>query len=118
MRTHTIGAAECGGQEVRLPGRSEYHVWLDADNFVTAKGDSLALFGGPHGGPERSRITHARLTPDGRSMCIDNIGGQWQASRDLAHGRLRNVTRLAVSPHGKWLAFVAEAVAPPVTKER
>ena len=35
----------------------------------------------------------------------------WIPVADLATAGLRNVTRLAVSPDGKWLAFVAEPVA-------
>ena len=36
----------------------------------------------------------------------------WVPVADLAKAGVRNVSRLAVSPDGKWLAFVAEPVSP------
>lgn len=36
----------------------------------------------------------------------------WTAVGDLAAAPIRNISRLAVSPDGRWLAFVAEPVAP------
>jgi hypothetical protein len=42
----------------------------------------------------------------------------WVPLAELSASVLHNVTRLAVSPDGRWLAFVAEPAAPPVTKER
>ena len=37
---------------------------------------------------------------------------KWSVVADLAKSGVKNVSRLVVSPDGKWLAFVAEPVAP------
>ena len=42
----------------------------------------------------------------------------WMLVAALPSDVLRNITRLAVSADGRWLAFVAEPAAPPVSKER
>ena len=38
--------------------------------------------------------------------------GAWIPIANLASNGVKNVSRLAVSPNGRWLAFVAEPVAP------
>jgi len=85
-------------------------------------------------GPERDRYTVRTLgtapggqdffahTPDGdlmlaagtRLLRLDPASSDgWTVVADLAAAGVRNLTRLAVSPDGRWIAFVAEPAAIP-----
>ena len=74
---------------VRAPADNEYHAWTP---------DGVLL-----------SVTRGQLVRWNRAL--DATSG-WVQVADLTKGGLRNVSRLAVSPDGRWLAFVAEPASP------
>ena len=68
---------------VALPSRREDVAWVDGNTLLVADGTRLL------------RWTRGRAA--------------WEQLADLSGQPLRNITRLAVSPDGRWLAFVADA---------
>ncbi|MEP6731624.1 MAG: hypothetical protein ABJE10_13330 [bacterium] len=73
---------------VKSPSDNEYHAWTP---------DGVLL-----------SVTQGRLVRWNRA--IDSTSG-WLPVADISKG-VKNISRLAVSPDGKWLAFVAEPAAP------
>ena len=65
-----------------LPGRAEFVAWPAADVVVTATGSKILI---------RTALT-----------------APWVEAADFAGIGLRSITRLALSPDGKWVAFAAE----------
>lgn len=81
-----------GGAPVRvIPAApdNEFHVWSPAGDLLTATNGQLVRWNGRTG--EQAA---------------------WLPVATLASPGIRNVSRLAVSPDGRWLAFVAEVSAP------
>jgi hypothetical protein len=72
---------------VRAPADNEYHAWTPDGALLSATGDEIVRW-------------NARTGDDGDWLPIAMIAG------------VKNISRLAVSPDGRWLAFVAEPVAP------
>lgn len=66
---------------------NEYHVWTPEGSLLSATEGSIVRWNGHTG-------------DDGEWLPIASVPG------------VRNISRLAVSPDGRWLAFVAEPVAP------
>ena len=66
---------------------NEYHVWTPEGSLLSATEGSIVRWNGHTG-------------DDGEWLPIATVPG------------VRNISRLAVSPDGRWLAFVAEPVAP------
>ena len=67
------------------PARTEYHVWTPAGQLIIASGSRLWI----------------------------RVGGRWDMLADFAELGVRGISRLALSPSGDRLAFVAEdSVAP------
>jgi hypothetical protein len=66
---------------------NEYHAWTPDGSLLSAEQDAIVRWNGHTG-------------DDGEWLAIATIPG------------VRNISRLAVSPDGRWLAFVAEPVAP------
>jgi WD40 repeat protein len=73
---------------VKAPTDNEYHAWTPDGVLLT--------------------VTQGKLVRWNRA--IDASSG-WLPVADLSAG-VKNISRLAVSPDGKWLAFVAEPVTP------
>ena len=72
---------------VSAPTDNEYHAWTPEGALLSATQGSIVRW-------------NARTGDDGEWLPIATIPG------------VRNISRLAVSPDGRWLAFVAEPVAP------
>jgi hypothetical protein len=72
---------------IEAPADNEFHAWTPGSVLLSAAGSVLV-----------------RLDPAHPST--------WIPVGDLKPNGLKNVTRLAVSPDGNWLAFVAEPVTP------
>jgi hypothetical protein len=72
---------------VEAPADNEFHVWTPTSVLLTATASVLM-----------------RLDP------AHSAG--WRPVADLKPNGVKNVSRLAVSPDGNWLAFVAEPVTP------
>lgn len=67
------------------PARTEYHVWTPAGQLIIASGSRLWI----------------------------RVGGRWDMLADFAELGVRGISRLALSPSGDRLAFVADdSVAP------
>ena len=80
-----------GGSEtmlIKAAPDNEFHIWTPDGILLSATNGQLVRWNG----------------------ALDSTRA-WIPVADLAKSGLRNVTRLAVSPDGKWLAFVAEPVA-------
>ncbi len=67
------------------PKGADYHVWTPQGSLITASGSNIYLW----------------------------IDGGWSQIADFNAFGARGITRLAVSPKGDWLAFVAEDKATP-----
>ena len=74
---------------VQAPADNEYHAWTPDGMLLTASGGVLMRW----------------------NLVRDPVGS-WIPIANLAVNGVKNVSRLAVSPNGKWLAFVAEPVTP------
>ena len=70
---------------VALPKGSEDVAWVDSTTLVVGSG---------------TQLLHWRRG-----------AAEWKSLGDLAFAHLANITRLAVSPNGQWLALVAEPQA-------
>jgi hypothetical protein len=70
-------------------GDNEYHAWTPDGVLLSASNRALV-----------------------RWKTIAGAPGRWSPTADFFNTGLTKVSRLAVSPDGKWLAFVAEPVAP------
>jgi WD40 repeat protein len=73
---------------VKAPTDNEYHAWTPDGVLLTATQGKLVRW----------------------NRAIDSSSG-WLPVADLSAG-VKNISRLAVSANGKWLAFVAEPVTP------
>ena len=82
-------AGDSASMLVRAPEDNEYHAWTP---------DGVLL-----------SVTRGQLVRWNRAL--DATSG-WVQVADLAKGGIRNVSRLAVSPDGRWLAFVGEPASP------
>lgn len=82
-------------ERARLPEEAEYLAWTSNGALFTAEGTSVYQEGAAPGG-----------------------GRRWTKVADFARHGMRNLSRLAVSPDGRWLAIVAEPAGIPVTKDR
>jgi hypothetical protein len=74
---------------VRAPADNEYHAWTPDAILLSATGGKLVRW----------------------NRALDATRA-WLPVADLSKSGVKNVTRLSVSPDGKWLAFVAELVSP------
>jgi hypothetical protein len=74
---------------VPAPAGNEYHAWTPDAILLSVNGGILVRWN--------------RALDASRS---------WLPVADLSKSGVKNVSRLAVSPDGKWLAFVAEPVSP------
>jgi hypothetical protein len=72
---------------VRAPSDNEYHAWTPDGALLSATQGTIVRWNG-------------RTGDEGEWLPIATIPG------------VKNISRLAVSPDGRWLAFVAEPVAP------
>jgi hypothetical protein len=72
---------------VRTPSDDEYHVWTPEGALLSASRGAIVRWNGRTGG-------------EGEWLSIATIPG------------VKNISRLTVSPDGRWLAFVAEPLAP------
>lgn len=72
---------------VRAPSENEYHVWTPEGALLSATQSTIVRWDGHTG-------------EDGEWLPVATIPG------------VRNISRMAVSPDGRWLAFVAEPAAP------
>jgi hypothetical protein len=87
------------------PGQSEWHAWYDQRTLLGSSESSIL------------RFTELPLLA---GQCGVNESCQnfaWRSLVTFDGAQLRNVTRLATSPDGRWLAFVAEPAAPAVRKD-
>jgi Tol biopolymer transport system component len=73
---------------VKAPGDNEYHAWTPDGVLLTVSQGKLLRWNG----------------------AIDSTSG-WLPVADISTG-VKNISRLAVSPDGKWLVFAAEPVSP------
>ena len=87
MTQPIIGESET--MVVRAPSDNEYHAWTPDGMLLSASQGKLVRW----------------------NRAIDATSG-WLPVADLTNAGVKNVTRLAVSPNGKWLVFVAEPAAP------
>lgn len=76
-------------QLVGLAGDNEYHTWTPDGTLLSASGSVLLRWSGVLG-----------------------AGSTWIPVADLNRYGVRNMSRLAFSPDGRWLAFVAEPATP------
>lgn len=82
-----VGEAET--MIVRTAEGNEYHAWMPDGTLLSASRDVLVRW----------------------NRALDATSG-WLPVANLAVNNLKNVSRLAVSPNGRWLAFVAEPATP------
>jgi uncharacterized membrane protein YcaP (DUF421 family) len=69
----------------QLPSGADYHAWTPSGTLLTASGSTLYVW----------------------------TDGRWKPVADLSRWGVRGISRLAVSPRGDWLAFVAEDASAP-----
>lgn len=74
---------------VGVAGDNEYHTWTPDGTLLSATGTVLVRWSGVLG-----------------------EGSTWIPVADLKRAGVKNISRLAFSPDGRWLAFVAEPAAP------
>ncbi|MDB4916166.1 MAG: beta-lactamase [Gemmatimonadetes bacterium] len=74
---------------VRTTVENEYHVWTPTRALLSTHQGKLVKWNG----------------------ALDATS-QWEVVADLSKAGVKKISRLAVSPDGKWLAFVAEIAAP------
>jgi dipeptidyl aminopeptidase/acylaminoacyl peptidase len=74
---------------IRAAADNEFHVWTKSGELLTASRGILQRWNGKHGD-----------------------ASAWMPLADLTTNGVKNVSRLAVSPDGRWLAFVAEPAGP------
>ncbi len=74
---------------IRAPADNEFHAWTPDGTLLTATGDLLVRW-------------NRRSDDEAAWLPVAPLGGP----------TARGVTRLAVSPDGRWLAFVAAVIAP------
>lgn len=74
---------------VKAPADNEYHVWTPDGVLLSATNGMLVRW----------------------NRALDATTG-WMPVADLSKAGVKNVSRLAVSPDGRWLAFVAESSTP------
>lgn len=90
--TTVVDSVVIAGQQpyelVVLPPDNEFHAWTPDGVLLTASSSVLLRWSG-----------------------VLNEGSRWIPVVDLGRYGVRNVSRLAVSPDGRWLAFVAEQPA-------
>lgn len=82
-------AGEPATMLVKAPADNEYHVWTPDGVLLSATNGMLVRW----------------------NRVLDAASG-WVPVADLSKAGVKNVSRLAVSPDGRWLAFVAEPVSP------
>jgi Tol biopolymer transport system component len=70
---------------VRLPVDDEFFAWAPDGTLLSASGDTVLKWNG-----------------------VSGDGSAWSPIATMAPLPVRNISRLAVSPDGRWLAFVAE----------
>jgi WD40 repeat protein len=73
---------------VRVPADNEFHAWMPDGTLLSATRDTLVRWNGRTGN-----------------------ASAWLPVAALGGASLRNVSRIAVSPDSRWIAFVAEALA-------
>ena len=74
---------------VKAAADNEYHVWTPDGVLLSATNGMLVRW----------------------NRALDTTSG-WMPVADLSKAGVKNVSRLAVSPDGRWLAFVAEPATP------
>lgn len=72
---------------VRLPEGNEYYTWAPDGTLLSASGSSILRWNG-----------------------VSGDGSAWLPLASAAPFPVKDISRLAVSPDGRWLAFVAEPV--------
>ena len=73
---------------VRLPADDEFFTWAPDGTLLSASGGAIVRWNG-----------------------VSGEGSEWSPIASLAPLPVKNISRLAVSPDGRWLAFVAEPAA-------
>jgi WD40 repeat protein len=118
-----IRATDIGRALHRIPGRDAYSfTQRDSAKMLWIKSQPIA--GGPATtiAPAMADNEFHAWTPDGVLLSASNralvkwktVAGfpsRWSPTADFVTAGVKNVSRIAVSPDGKWLAFVAEPVA-------
>jgi hypothetical protein len=119
-----VRARDIGRALQRIPGQQWYSytqrdstkaLWITAQPFDG--GNASQLVRTP---PDNE---HFVWTPDGTLLSasrgwivrwngVSGEGSAWIPIASLESARVKNVSRLAVSPNGRWLAFVAEPAGP------